>query len=267
MAGTDEAPGELSGGLPYNALGSGPPALVLQGLTFENRALRGLELRFGLGAYRSLARHRRVYVVNRRPGMARGTSLSEMADDYAVAIKDDFEPPIDVIGLSSGSSIAFYLAAEHPQLVRRLVIQDGAPRPTDAARAFAHKVGTLAEAGEWRSVSRTFIELVQPDNAIGRLAARLFAPLMARDAPVDATDMLALLEAEERHDFTPRLGEIKAPTLVLSGELDPFCGEALARETATGIPDGRAAVYPGMRHGVRGAAVERDLVQFLVEEA
>ena len=266
MAGSEAARGELSGGLPYNAVGSGPPVVVLQGLTFENRALSRMEMRFGMSPFRTLVEHRRVYLVNRRPGMARDTSLSEMAADYAAAIKADLHPPVDVIGLSSGGSVAFYLAAEHPALIRRLVIQDAGPRLTDGGRAFAREVGPLAEAGRWRAVSRIFMELVLPANRMGRVAARLFSPLMARSAPDDPTDMLALLEAEEGHDFTPRLEEIGAPTLVLSGELDPFCGEALALETAAGIPDARAVVYPGRGHGVRGPEVERDLVDFIVAE-
>lgn len=266
MVRLNEARGELTGGLPYNAIGAGPPVLVLQGLTFENRALKGFETRFGLGPFRQLARHRRVFVVNRRPGMARGTTLSEMAADYAAVIEADFQPPVDVIGLSSGGTIAFYLAAEHPRLVRRLVLEDAGPRLTAAGQAFAATVGPLAEAGRWREVSQVFMGLVQAENALGRAMGRLFAPLMARGAPSDADEMLALLEAEAAHDFTPLLGEIEAPTLVLSGELDPFCGAAMAYETAAAIPDGRAIVYAEQRHGVRGRQVQRDLVDFLVDE-
>ncbi len=53
---------------------------------------------------------------------------------------------------------------------------------------------------------------------------------------------------------------------MLSGELDPFCGAELAQETAAGILGGRAVVYPGLRHGVRGAVVDRDLQEFLGRE-
>ncbi len=265
MAGTGEATGVLSGGLPFNAIGEGRPVIVLQGLTLENRALSRMETGFGLGRFRALAERRRVYLVNRRPGMARDTSLSDMAADYAAMIEAEFEPPVDVIGLSAGGSIAFYLAAEHPQLVRALVLQDCGPRLTEAGRRFARTIGPMAEAGDWRGVSRIILEQVQPNNVLGRAAAWLFAPLMARNAPVDPTDMLALLEAEDRHDFTPRLHEIEVPTLVLSGELDPFCGAAMAQETAAALPNGRAIVYAGQRHGVRGAALESDLVEFLCD--
>ncbi len=255
--------GALTGGLPYNRVGSGLPVVVLQGLTFENRAQKRLESRFTLGPYRRLAEHRTVWVVNRRPGLARGTTLSDMAADYARMIRAEFEPPVDVIGLSSGGSIAFYLAAEHPDLVRRLVIQDCGCRATDWSRDWGREVARDAEAHDWRAVSRRFMRTVQPDNALGRTVAWLFSPLMAMNAPDDPTDMVTLLEAEADFDFTDRLAEIEVPTLVACGELDPFSGAELAHETASGLPNGGAVVYESRRHGVRGKAFERDLVAFL----
>ena len=67
--------GTLAGGLPFNRIGEGPPVVVLQGRTFENRAQKGFEARFTLGLYRRLGEHRSVWVVNRRPGLARGVTL------------------------------------------------------------------------------------------------------------------------------------------------------------------------------------------------
>ena len=255
--------GTLAGGLPYNHLGSGPPAVVLQGLTFESRALSRLETRFAMAPYRPLARAHSIYVVNRRPGLPRGTSLGQMAADYASMIRVEFGPPVDVIGLSSGGSIALHLAAEHPDVVRRLVIQDCGCRQTDAGRVWGRTVVRLAEDGDWRAIAEMMMGLVQPENAFGRGLVRLFSPLLARSAPKDPADMIALLEAEDGYDFSPRLGEISASTLVASGEFDPFCGAVVARETAAGLLHGQAIVYQGQRHGLRGAAFERDLVDFL----
>lgn len=182
--------GVLAGGLPFNRIGSGPPVVVLQGLTLENRALSGVELRFTMAPFRRLAEARSVYVVNRRPGLARGISLAEMAAEYAAMVRTEFEPPVEVIG--------------------------------------------LAEAGEWRPIAELMMRTVQPDKRLGRAVAGLFSPLLARSASGDPTDLIALLEAEDGHDFTPRLGEIAAPTLVACGELDPFSGADLAEETAVG---------------------------------
>ena len=41
-------------------------------------------------------------------------------------------------------------------------------------------------------------------------------------APADPTHALAEIEAEDDHDLGPRLGEIRAPTLVQGAELDPL---------------------------------------------
>jgi pimeloyl-ACP methyl ester carboxylesterase len=255
----------LAGGLPFNRIGSGPAVVALQGLMFENRALSGFEARFMLGPYRPLAERRSFYVVNRRPGLPAGSTLGDMAADYAAMIGEEFEPPVDVVGISSGGSIAFYLAAEHPEVVRRLVIQDCGCRLTENGRAWQREAARLAEAGDWRGVSRLMMGAVWPDDPLGRTMAWLFSPLMAMSAPDDPSDMIALIEAEDAHDFTSRLPEIAAPTLVACGELDPFSGAALAQETAAGIPDGRAIVYAGRRHGIRGKAFERDLVEFLTD--
>lgn len=258
--------GVLAGGLPYNRIGSGPVVVALQGLMFESRWLSGTEARFMLGPYRRLAETHALFVVNRRPRLPRGSSLSDMAADYTAMIRVEFESPVDVIGISSGGSIAFHLAAEHPDVVRRLVIQDCGCRLTERGREWQREAARLAEAGRWRDVSRLMMGAIWPDNAFGRSVAWLLSPLMAMGAPKDPSDLVTLVEAEDRLDFCGRLGEIKAPTLVACGELDPFSGADLARETAAGIPNGRAVVYEGRRHGLRGPEFARDLADFLAAD-
>ena len=257
--------GTLSGGLPFNRIGRGPAVVALQGLMFENRALSGTEARFVLRPYGPLAEHRAFYLVNRRPGLPRGSTLSDMAADYAAMIRAEFEGAVDVIGISSGGSIAFHLAAEHPDVVRRLVIQDCGCRQTASGRAWQAEAGRLATAGRWRELSQMMIATVQPDNALGRAMAWLFSPLMAWSAPDDPSDMVGLIDAEDSFDFTGRLGEIAAPTLIACGELDPFCTPDVVRQTADGIVGARLIVYPGRRHGVRGKRFERELADFLAD--
>ena len=67
-------------------------------------------------------------------------------------------------------------------------------------------------------------------------------------APEDPSDMLVTLEAEDAFDVANRLDEINAPTLVIGGGKDVFYPRELFEETATGVKDGRAHIYPSWGH-------------------
>lgn len=69
----------------------------------------------------------------------------------------------------------------------------------------------------------------------------------------------------QRFDFTKRLAEIVAPTLVIAGERDPFYSVELFRATAAGIPNARLVLYPGMGHPAAGKQFARDVLAFLRE--
>jgi pimeloyl-ACP methyl ester carboxylesterase len=48
--------------------------------------------------------------------------MGELADDYAEVLDDMFGRPADLLGISTGGSLALLLAANRPELVRRLVV-------------------------------------------------------------------------------------------------------------------------------------------------
>jgi hypothetical protein len=114
--------GRLYGGLPYLAVGQGPPLVVFVGLTAEHANTTGLARRFELQTLKPLAKHFTVYAVNRKPGLTAGSSIGDLAGHYAEAIAREFPGPVCVWGISTGGSIAQQFAIDHPQLVRRLVL-------------------------------------------------------------------------------------------------------------------------------------------------
>jgi pimeloyl-ACP methyl ester carboxylesterase len=73
------------------------------------------------------------------------------------------------------------------------------------------------------------------------------------------------VEAEDKQDFGDRLAEIKAPTLVIASAEDPFYTEALLRDTAAGIPNGRLVLYEGKGHAPTGKQFSEDVLAFLNE--
>lgn len=65
-----------------------------------------------------------------------------VADHLAAGFAED--GPVDVLGHSMGGKVAMILALRHPELVRKLVVEDVAPVDTGAGRSeFDHLLGSL----------------------------------------------------------------------------------------------------------------------------
>lgn len=267
MTKSQETAGYFRNGLPYNRIGHGPRILVIfQGLLFENKPLTGLSAWFMLSMYKFLKQDYTIYSVTRKPGLPDGYSMQNMADDYAVMIKGEFAPPVDVIGLSTGGSIALHFAADHPDLVRRLVIHSSAYTLGDAAKKVQIRVGDLASQRKWREASAVLLGFMFSRNRFGKIAVLLGSLLMSSTAPNDPSDLIVTVEAEDKHDFKERLGDITAPTLVIAGDQDPFYSETLFRETAEGIPNARLILYAEKGHAPAGKQFGRDVLDFLTED-
>lgn len=260
------AAGLLGGILPYNRMGAGPRTLVvLQGLTFEHRSLSALEAPFALWPYRAFAADFTVYVVNRRPNVPPDHGMDGFAREHAEALRAAFGGPVDVLGVSTGGSVALQLAADHPDVVRRLVIQSGACRLGPDGRALQRRVARLARSRRRLEIGRIMLGSVLPDTLPGRATARLAGTMFAATIPADPADAIATIEAEDRFDLEPRLGEIRALTLVAAGTTDFYYPADLVRRTAAGIPGARLVLYEGQGHPARGRRFEADVRAFLVE--
>ncbi len=254
--------GYFRSGLPYNRFGHGPrPLVIFQGLVFENKPQSGLVTRM----YNFLGEDYTAYSVLRKPGLPHGYSLRDMADDYATMIRDEFGGPVDVIGISTGGSVVQPFAADHPDLVRRLVIHSSAHRLNDTAKAAQMEVGRLAGQRRWREAWATLLGFMLSPSPLAGPQAWLASLLLSLVPPKDPSDLVVTIEAEDQFYFKERLAQITAPTLVAAGDRDPFYTPALFRETAEGIPNARLILYPGMGHPASGRQFERDVLAFLRE--
>lgn len=255
--------GAFPGGIPFVRFGRGPrPVVVFAGLGPDNRPQPMSRM-----MYRFLEKDFTVTVVTRRPGLPPSSTLADMAEDYAAMIATEFGGPVDVIGVSTGGSIALHFAADHPELVRRLVIHSSAHTLNENAKALQLEYARLAGSGEWRAASELMVGAMVPRRGLLRVPARWVAPLaawlMSRRPPADASDLTVTVAAEDQHAFHDRLSEITVPTLVAGGSEDFFYSAALFRETAEGIPGARLALYEGMGHVAHGKQFERDVLAFL----
>jgi pimeloyl-ACP methyl ester carboxylesterase len=239
----------MMGRLPYAAVGSGPPLVVLAGLSPTTGVEGDGMLRGSLGPFVALAPKRRLVLFNRRPGLPRGMTMAGLAGEHADAIRDGLAAPVDVVGISTGGSIAQQLAADHPEAVRRLCLMSTACRLGPTGRSLQRRVAVRIRGGARRQALAVMAAGLVPPRR-GQIAAGcagwLLGPRLIND-PRDLDDMATTIEAEDAFDLAA-CPPIRSPALVLAGRDDRFYSPGLFEETARLIPDAHLRLFPGRGH-------------------
>lgn len=236
--------GMMPGGLQYHRTGRGSPLVFLRTLTPSHENPRGLSAWAERRMLEPAARNHTVYALGHAPHLPRGIGMGELAAQYARAIDGFFDSPVPVVGLSTSAAIALQLAADHQQLVSRLVVVAGASRLGDAGRRMQQRYAERLARGD-RAAGVEMMPFLG-DSALARLLVSTavgLAPL-----PPEPDGLIAMLDAEDGFDLTHRLDEVVAPTLVVAGGRDAFYPPDLTRATAEGVRDGRLVLYPHRRH-------------------
>jgi pimeloyl-ACP methyl ester carboxylesterase len=189
-----------------------------------------------------------------------------MAEDYATMIKNEFNSePVDVIGESYGGLIAQHLAANHPELIRRLVISMSAYRFSREGAEVDMKFAQLASEGKTAAAFRSLAPMFNGNRVKRSLLVffmSLFGSRMLNNP--NPADLLVEGKAELLHDSKNQLSSIIAPTLVVAGDRDYFCPVSLLRETASLIPNAKLIIYKGKGHESLGKKFRRDVLTFLL---
>ncbi len=253
--------GYSKNGLPYARVEGGKRILfIIDGLDFSHKPPSRFEMmvtRF----IKKLTGEFTIYQVRRKPGLPSGYSLKEMSDDCAVMIREELDWPVDVMGISTGGTIAQHFAVDHAELVNRLVLAMTGYRLLDKAREMQMRLGELAAEGKYRSAAALMSGAIF-SGIWGRVFKAVFwlfgRSMFGSGSPSDG---IIEIEAEDKHDFKERLAEIKMPTLVIGGDRDFFYP---IRETAEGIPGAKLVLYEGAGHmAMMKSRFGEDVLSFL----
>lgn len=155
-----------------------------------------------------------------------------------------------MIGISTGGSIAQQLAADHPEVVRRLALISTACRLDPATRREQARVAAHVRAGASRAASRVLAATLVPPwrgQTVAGVAGWLLGPRLIRD-PQAWRDMATTIEAEDSFDLGTCAAPIESPTIILGGARDRCYSSTLFEETARIIPTAHLLVLPRRGH-------------------
>jgi pimeloyl-ACP methyl ester carboxylesterase len=224
------------------SIGNGPPLAVFPGMAPGPVTIPRKFLPL------AHATQRTIHVINRPSGLPRGISMPDLAARHARTLAANFSRHVDLFGASTGGAIALQLAVDHPHLVHRLIIVTAASWLGHEGREKLRQYGE--EIAQGRSGARILASVLASPRTEWLMATTLwFSHRLERGKrpiprPTRIDDMLATIDAEVAFDVTPRLGEIRSPTLLIAGAHDRAFPLPLVQTTAAGIPNSRLIVTP-----------------------
>jgi pimeloyl-ACP methyl ester carboxylesterase len=204
------------------------------------------------------ARHRVITFDNRGVGASSGstpTTIEAMANDAVAFIRALGLEQVDLFGFSMGGMIAQVIAADEPQLVRKLILAGTGPAGGDGitnVSRIAH-LDTVRGLLTWQDPKQFLFFTRTPD---GRRAGKAFLARLKertedRDKAISLRSYGAQLKAIHRwgKQQPADLSVIRQPVLVANGASDRMVPTSNSVDLARRLPDADLVVYPDAGHG------------------
>ncbi|MFN8382537.1 MAG: alpha/beta hydrolase [Anaerolineales bacterium] len=261
--------GYSTNGIPYARLSkSGPDLVIFTGSELEHIAPTKMTQQGYYVGLKRLVSQYNVYLMSRKPNLPKGYTAQDMSNDYAEFIRKNIGNPAHIMGMSSGGSSAMHLAADHPDLVNKLVLAMTGYRLNSNGKLIAEIWRDLALKENWHALyQRMGVDVAEGSTPewLTRLMMRLFGKMLL-GTPKSGSDFAIVLDSDINLDVAGKLPFIRQPTLVISGEKDPFYGAENIRETARLIPNAELCLLKNGGHAVvksQTKAFESAILEFL----
>lgn len=174
-------------------------------------------------------------------------SMAQHADDLAALLDALAIPAAHIGGISYGGEISLVFARKYPQKTCSLIVSSAVSHVDAPLRAV---VEPWFEAARRKNPELLF-DVTAPLNFSPSWSAANRPVLEAarqRYTHLDLDAFLWLMESFAELNVTPELPEIKAPALVMVGELDTLKSRCYAEIIAKGLSGAEFAVLPGAGH-------------------
>lgn len=242
--------GVLAGGIPFVACGDGERPLIIinGGQGFVRRADPVRAERDARRVSQILPRGTAFVLLGYPARPVREGALGNLVDDLASAIRDRWNGPIVLLGISYGGILAAWLTTRHPDLVKRLVLIASARRFSSEGERRVRRQIEFARSRNFSGFLGDFAAVFRRPrlNALVWLRIHLGRTGLAEgmnDADTIVSYLGAILEAG-----TPPTEKIRVPTLVIGGSQDQFFGEGRMEETVSSIGNARLELLKDETH-------------------
>ena len=196
-------------------------------------------------AYRLVTFDMRGYGRSNIPAADFRWSLDLLVDDlFAVADAAGLQR-FHLVGESIGGTVALAAALARPARIATLTVSNGAHVGASIQRVEAWR-RQLDEGGS-KGWSEAFLRDRFHDDALSPERRAWFAAEQEKWPRASILNALGVLIGT---DLTPRLADIKCPTLLLHPDGSPFIPVSVMAEMHRGLPDGELNVFGRSRHGL-----------------
>ena len=250
----------------YISFGTGKKNFVmLPGLGDALRTVKGSAFTLAM-MYRIFAKDFKVFVFSRKNQLPAEYTIREMADDQAQVMKMIGISKAFVMGISQGGMIAMHLAADHPNLVEKLVLANTVAGNNDTMTRVVGNWIQLARLGDFKAIFADTAENTYSEKKL-KIYRPMYPLLAAISKPKYLERFITQANACLAHNAYPELKRITCPTLVIGGDSDKIVGPNAASDLAGRIADSKLIVYKGLGHGAFEEATDFHLqvLNFLKE--
>jgi 3-oxoadipate enol-lactonase len=200
----------------------------------------------------ALAPRHRVVAIDARghgrsPLPARPWSLEDMADDAARLLDRLGLARTHWVGLSMGGMVGQAFALRHPDRLDRLVLANTTSAyGSDGRPMWDSRIRMVTEGG--LGAIRDLVTTRYFSDAFRAAHADIVARVMDRFMDTPAAGYAGCCEAIRDMSLQPRLGGVRAPTLVIAGDLDQGTPPAMSQAIAERIPGARLETIDSASH-------------------
>ena len=232
----------------WREAGEGPVVLLLHGLG-GSRIAWSPQL-VGLGSrWRVVAWDMPGYGASAPAGSPDSPLTFAALADAVARLLDALEADrAHLVGLSMGGMVAQHAALAHPDRARSLTLLSTGPAfGLDGTRADDWRAARLAPLDAGREPADFAAEVIRAISGPGMTPDAL-ADQVAAMSRITAAALRRSIDCLVTHDTRSRLGEIRAPTLVLTGQLDRETPPRYGRALAEGVPAAQFVEIEGAGH-------------------